>query len=140
MSLPTRRTAVSTAAAQVLIQHTLPAAWPAPRMRRAIPEEPMMEYRTETQGGCVLCGKPLRDGETVVMVVEDRHPTYDREVVLDTYHQACCRNREQVGLTCEHCGCVFHLALIRRGERHENRSGRLFCPFCSTLSDRSMIL
>ena len=31
---------------------------------------------------CGLCQEPLADGETVLQIVEDRHPTYDKEIVL----------------------------------------------------------
>jgi hypothetical protein len=38
---------------------------------------------------CAVCGRPFIDGETVIQVVEDRHPTYDREVVLQACHGPC---------------------------------------------------
>jgi len=53
--------------------------------------------KNEARGDvCGLCQEPLAEGETVVQVVEDRHPTYDKEIVLHTYHKACCDNRETV--------------------------------------------
>jgi hypothetical protein len=44
-----------------------------------------------------------------VQVVEDGYPTYDKEVVLHTYHKSCCANRETVTHDCPHwaacCTC-----------------------------------
>ena len=77
---------------------------------------------------CELCQEPLRDGETVVQVVQDRHPTYDRELVLHTYHLSCCRNRQTVTHRCSGCGCWFHLALLKEGMKRP--SSGLLCPFC----------
>ncbi len=71
----------------------------------------------------------------VVQVVEDRFPTYDREVVLHTYHRACFQVGETVMHDCPRCGCMFHLALIRQGEQYRNHTRRLFCPFCGTPFD-----
>lgn len=97
------------------------------------------EVSTAGDGGaCDLCGEPFADGETVVQVVEDRHPTYDKEVVLHTCHVRCCRNREEVRQDCPHCGCMFHLALLRKGQDYQNLSHQLFCPFCATLFDCDM--
>jgi len=89
-------------------------------------------------GACDLCGDPFADGETVIQVVEDRHPTYDKEIVLHTYHARCCRNREEVREDCPHCGCMYHLSLLRKGEEYQNLSHQLFCPFCATLFDCDM--
>ena len=82
---------------------------------------------------CPICQKPFVDGDAVVQVVEDRFPTYDKEIVLHTYHRACFRVGETVMHDCPHCGCMFHLALIRQGEEYQNLSLQLFCPFCATL-------
>jgi hypothetical protein len=30
---------------------------------------------------CSICGKPLRTGQPVIQIVEDVHPSYDREIV-----------------------------------------------------------
>ena len=96
---------------------------------------------------CGLCQKALSDGEAVVQLVEDRYPTYDREIVLHTYHKSCCDSRETVTHDCPHCGCLFHLTLLRQGEDHQNPavrvgeanlSWKLFCPFCGTLFDCQM--
>ncbi|MCK4374139.1 MAG: hypothetical protein KAX19_02385 [Candidatus Brocadiae bacterium] len=87
---------------------------------------------------CRLCQQPLTDGETVVQLVEVRHPTYDREIVLHTYHKSCCDNRETVTHSCPHCGCMFHLALLSQGEEYQNLARQLFCPFCATLFDCDM--
>ncbi len=88
----------------------------------------------DTNGdACELCQEPLADGDTVVQVVEDRHPTYDKEIVLHTYHKTCCNNRETVTHDCPHCGCWFHLALLRKGEGPQSQ--RLFCPFCGMATD-----
>ena len=80
--------------------------------------------------GCGLCGARLGEAR-VVQVVEDRHPTYDRELVLETCHRECWNGREEQVHTCTACGCRFRLALIERGAGHQNLSGRLICPFCS---------
>lgn len=88
---------------------------------------------------CGLCQQLLADGEAVVQVVEDRHPTYDKEIVLHTYHKSCCDNRYTVTHDCPHCGCLFHLALLRQGEDYQNPSWKLFCPFCQALFDCQMV-
>ncbi len=87
---------------------------------------------------CGLCQQPLSDGEAVVQLVEDRYPTYDKEIVLHTYHKSCCDSRETVTHDCPHCGCLFHLTLLRQGEDYQNLSWKLFCPFCATLFDCQM--
>lgn len=87
---------------------------------------------------CSMCQEPFRDGQTVLQVVEDVHPTYNREIVLRTYHKACCDNRETVTHDCPHCGCLSHLSLLKRGEDYQNLSQQLFCPFCATLFDCQM--
>lgn len=87
---------------------------------------------------CRICQQGFSDGETVVQVVEDRHPSYDKETVLYTYHKSCCDNRETVTHDCSHCGCLFHLALLRQGEEYQNLAWKLFCPFCATLFDCQM--
>ena len=92
-----------------------------------------MEQETESQASCDLCGEPFQDGETVIQVVEDRHPTYEEEIVLHTYHEPCCRDRSQVSHTCEGCGCMFYVVLLRKGEQFQNLSRQLFCPFCVRL-------
>ena len=79
---------------------------------------------------CELCQEPLAEGETVVQIVEDRHSTYDREVVLHTYHRRCCRRREIIAHECTACDAFFHLALLRQGESGRNPAQKLFCPFC----------
>jgi hypothetical protein len=90
------------------------------------------QFNEDDSGACDLCGERLADGETVVQVVEDRHPTYDREIVLHTYHKSCCQNRETVAHDCPHCGCMFHLAMIRQGQEYQNSAQQLLCPFCGT--------
>lgn len=92
----------------------------------------------DDDGACDLCGEPFADGERVIQVVEDKHPTYDKEIVLNTYHARCCQNREEVRHDCPHCGCTFHLALLRRGDEYQNLAHQLFCPFCATLFDCDM--
>jgi hypothetical protein len=87
---------------------------------------------------CGLCYEPLADGDAVVQVVEDRHPTYDKEIVLHTYHKSCCEPRETVTHDCPHCGCLFHLSLLRRGQDYQNLAQQLFCPFCATRFDCQM--
>ena len=89
-------------------------------------------------GVCPICQQPFADGDAVLQVVEDRYPTYDREIVLQTYHRSCFRVGETVMHDCPHCGCMFHLALIRQGEEYQNLSLQLFCPFCATLFDCQM--
>lgn len=83
---------------------------------------------------CELCGQPLQDGETVIQIVRDRHPTYDREIVLQTFDKKCWKARtcEQ---TCGHCGCSFRITLLQRGDDYQNLSRRLLCPFCGTRFD-----
>jgi len=81
---------------------------------------------------CELCQEPLADGETVVQVVQDRHPTYDKEIVLHTYHKSCCANRETVTHDCRCCGSWYHLALLRKGRSDPDLAHRLFCPLCGT--------
>jgi len=100
----------------------------------------MEDAESQEVGGevCGLCQEPLADGETVVQVVEDRHPTYDKEIVLHTYHKACCDNRETVTHDCPHCGCWFHLSLLRRGADYQNLAQQLLCPFCGMLFDCDM--
>jgi len=87
---------------------------------------------------CDLCQEPLVDGDPVLQVVEDRHPTYDKEIVLHTYHKTCCDNRETVTHDCPHCGSWFHIALLRKGENGAGQSGQFHCPFCGTLFDCDM--
>ena len=86
---------------------------------------------------CELCGQPLEDGETVIQVVRDRHPTYDREIVLATFHEKCWETNtcEQ---TCDHCGCSFCITLFERGEDYQNLAHKLLCPFCGTLFDTEL--
>ena len=81
---------------------------------------------------CPICRKPFEDGDQVVQVVEDRFPTYDREVVLHAYHRACFDASERVMHDCPRCGCLYHLALIRQGEDYRNVTNQLNCPFCGT--------
>ena len=97
--------------------------------------EEMSESRRDV---CELCGEPFTDGEIVTQIVQDRYPTYDKEVVLQTYHKSCCESRETVTHDCLHCGCLFHLALLRKREDYQNLSWKLFCPFCATLLDSQM--
>ena len=96
------------------------------------------EFGDDDGGACDLCGEPFADGETVIQVVADKHPTYDKEIVLNTYHARCCSNREEVRHDCPHCGCMYHLALLRKGEEYQNLAHQLFCPFCATLFDCDM--
>jgi hypothetical protein len=96
------------------------------------------QFNEDDGGACDLCGERLADGETVVQVVEDRHPTYDREIVLHTYHKSCCQSRQTVAHDCPHCGCMFHLAMVRQGEGYQNPAQQLFCPFCATPFSCSM--
>ncbi len=79
---------------------------------------------------CGLCQQPFSDGETVVQVVEDRYPNYDRRIVVHTYHRSCTSNRETVTHNCTRCGCWFHIALLRQGGEHAGVPGQLLCPFC----------
>ena len=100
-----------------------------------------MNHMPENGGGsdlCLICQEPLVDGDTVVQVVEDRYPTYDRQIVLHTYHRSCFRVTDAVMHACPRCGCVFHLALIRQGRQYQNLTQRLFCPFCAKPFDCSM--
>jgi hypothetical protein len=92
----------------------------------------------ESPETCPICQKPFVDGEAVVQVVEDCFPTFDREIILHTYHRACFNADETVTHECPHCGCMFHLALIRQGDDYQNLSWQLFCPFCATLFDCQM--
>ncbi len=94
-----------------------------------------MESTTQLKGSCDLCGEALTDGDTVVQVVEDRHPTYDREIVLKTYHEHCSQSSETVTHDCPHCGCLFHLALLRKGDNCQNTDRMVACPFCVRLFD-----
>ena len=99
----------------------------------------MCEERPESSEDiCQICGEPFTDGETVTQVVQDRYPTYDREIVLQTYHKSCCENRETVTQDCPHCGCLFHLSLLRQGQDYQNLAHQLFCPFCAALFDCGM--
>lgn len=84
-----------------------------------------MENEVANADVCSLCQEPLADGETVVQIVEDRHSNYDKEIVLHTYHKACCDNRETVTHDCPHCGCLFHLSFLRRGEDYQNPAVRV---------------
>ena len=102
------------------------------RRMRATPEDDS-GVGAPAKGSCDLCGEPFQDGETVIQIVEDTHPTYDREAVLHTYHEGCCRNRSQASHTCEHCGCMFYLALLQMGGNCRNTDGMLACPFCVRL-------
>ena len=96
------------------------------------------EVHDISRGCCAICSQPFSDGETVVQVVEDKHPTYDKEIVLRSYHKSCCENRETVTHDCPHCTCLFHLSLLRQGEDYQNLALQLFCPFCATLFDCDM--
>ncbi len=100
----------------------------------------MKDAKNEEGGAgiCGICQEPFADGETVVQVVEDRHPTYDKEVVLHTYHKACCDMKEMVSVTCGRCGSWFHLALLRRGRGLPQQSRKLFCPLCGVVTDCEM--
>ncbi len=98
-----------------------------------------MEDAQDQEAGrdvCGLCQEPLADGEAVVQVVEDRHPTYDKEIVLYTYHKSCCNNRQTVTHDCHHCGCWFHIALLRKETSNQNLAQQLYCPFCGMPFDR----
>ena len=111
---------------------------PGPLLFRSTREvcEPMPDE--DNPDVCSMCHEPFRDGDCVIQVVEDVHPTYDREIVLHTYHNACSDNRETVTHDCPHCGCLFYLSLLRRGEDYQNLAQQLFCPFCATLFDCQM--
>jgi len=89
------------------------------------------QERSET-AVCGLCRQAFSDGETVVQVVEDRHPNYDKEIVLHTYHKSCCANRETVTHDCPHCGSWYHLALLKKGRSGRDLAQHLFCPLCGT--------
>ena len=95
----------------------------------------MPEAHESTAALCPICREPFVDGDAVLQVVEDRYPTYDREIVLHTYHRSRWGNSETVMHDCSHCGCLFHLALTRQGQEYQNLSLQLFCPFCATLFD-----
>lgn len=83
---------------------------------------------------CELCGQPLEDGEAVVQIVRDRHPTYDREIVLETFHESC-HKKKSVERACGLCGCTSRITLFERGEHYQNLAHQLLCPFCGTLFD-----
>ena len=97
-----------------------------------------MHERKEAEDLCELCHEPLEDGETVLQLVQDRYPTYDREIVLNTFHKQCYDGAEELTHECAHCGCLMRLNLIRKGEAYQNLSHKLFCPFCATLFDSQM--
>ncbi len=87
---------------------------------------------------CPACGKGFSDGETVIQVVQDRHPCYDKEIVLSTYHEQCWNGIESLSERCNHCKCRFRLVLLKKGKEYQNLSWKLFCPFCGTLFDSQM--
>lgn len=87
---------------------------------------------------CAACGKALQPGSEVLQVVRGRHPTYDREVVLSTYHVECWEGRESQFVTCTHCGCTFRLVLVGKGDDYQNLARKLFCPFCGTMFQSQM--
>ncbi|MFW6118819.1 MAG: hypothetical protein ACOC7S_00635 [Planctomycetota bacterium] len=89
----------------------------------------MAEAETDV---CQLCGAPLDDESEVVQIVRDRHPTYDREIVLHTFHRSCCDSRVTATHDCPHCGCLMYVALLRQGADYQNLARELFCPFCAT--------
>ena len=92
----------------------------------------MRDTKDDSKHGiCGLCQKPFSAGEAVVQVIEDRHPAYDREIVLHTYHKVCCDNRWTLTHECPECGWWFHLSLLRTRAKYENPTGQLFCPFCA---------
>ena len=96
------------------------------------------EMQDATGDGCAICSQPFSDSETVIQVVEDKHPTYDREVILATCHERCWKGRESLSRRCRHCGCAYRLVLLRAGPDYQNLAGNLFCPFCATLFDWQM--
>ena len=97
-----------------------------------------MPEKNSEEPTCDLCGRALPDDKTVVQVVEDRHPTYDSEIVLSTFHPDCWHGKESATHRCTHCGCRFHLQLLATGEDYQNLSKKLFCPFCGTLFNSQM--
>lgn len=40
-------------------------------------------------GCCDICGREFNSGERVLQIVEDKFPTFDKEVVLVTAHHNC---------------------------------------------------
>ena len=96
------------------------------------------EVHDISRGCCAICSQPFSDGETVIQVVQDRHPAYDREIILATCHERCWRGRESLSRRCSHCQCAYRLVLLRAGPDYQNLAGNLFCPFCGTLFDSEM--
>ncbi len=94
--------------------------------------------KVEAEDLCELCYEPLEDGETVLQLVQDRHPTYDREIVLSTFHKECFDGAEELTHECPHCECYMRLTLIRKGKDYQNLSHKLLCPFCAALFDSQM--
>ena len=95
---------------------------------------------TPSADACGICQQAFAYGETVVQVVEDRHPNYDKKIVLHTYHKSCWDVKKTVSVTCGRCGSWFHLALLRRGRGLPQQSRKLFCPLCGILTDCEMTL
>lgn len=96
------------------------------------------QRQTETAAACESCGGRLKDGTPVIQIVEDRYPTYDREIVLSTFHEECWNGRESDLVQCKRCRCTFRLALLKKGDDFQNLSGHLLCPFCGTLFESRM--
>lgn len=94
--------------------------------------------QTETTVTCESCGGRFGDGDTVIQIVQDRHPTYDLDIVLSTFHEKCWKRREQQVVECPHCQCAFRLTLLKKGDDFQNLSGELLCPFCGTLFESRM--
>lgn len=93
------------------------------------------EPQESTGVSCAICHAPFSDRETVVQIVQDKYPTYDKEIVLFTCHEKCWNGIESLTERCNHCECRFRLVLLRKGEDYQNLSCKLFCPFCGTLFD-----
>lgn len=87
---------------------------------------------------CDACGTALEPDSKVLQVVQDRFPTYDREVVLATYHPRCWNGRGRQTVECDHCGNRFRLTLLEGCEQYQNLSRELFCPFCGTMFSSEM--
>lgn len=86
---------------------------------------------------CDLCEKGLGDGSSspspVIQIVEDRHPLYDREVQVETYHKECFEKYSR-GIECDACGSKFRLIFFERGGGFKTQTWNLHCPFCGAIA------